>query len=167
MANKKQYKHTFNKTEQAAYNIQTGKGWQCPTCGSFIPAGDDICYACGEMPELNAMKLQNTSGRTHGYDFYSSSNSFPFSLFWLSSTFLMPVLYGLNIFLEYSISYLLFVPILYVLTRSVIELLQELEDVTNGEKMSWTALNRLWVFYFSIKAIIPIIKTIFIDFISL
>lgn len=164
MSNRKQYKHKFNKSEQAAYNIQTGRGWECPTCGSFIRAGEDYCYSCGETPEVDAMRMQYESGRAFGYNFHSEPADLLTPLFWISSMVTIPLIGFLNEFAEYDLSMFIVIPLLYVLTRSIIELLKIIEDLFSDSMYLsdvFTIINRTWVFYFSIKAMIPIVKILF------
>lgn len=100
MSKKRNYRHKFNAEEQAAYNIQNGKGWMCPTCGSFIPAGEDQCYACGEMPEVNGQTMQLNTPGYFGYDFFGHRTDLYLLplLFWFASFCIVPILGMVNEF---------------------------------------------------------------------
>lgn len=89
MGRKRYYDEPMDMSRRAMENraksyAGTIRGWQCPECYAYVRAGEDVCYVCGTMPELDYPS---------GADEDTTNLSLPASMGWFVFFFLAPIMY--------------------------------------------------------------------------
>lgn len=136
-----------NKQRQAKRNIQQVKGFTCPTCGSYVPRGYEVCYNCGDDPVVRPSSSYNYH-RSPDYDNFDQLDSFFF--FWF--TFIAPIFYML-IKVDDGFNALLVIPNFIILVATVVSILIKRTDLG-----CLSVPIRIWVLTFSVLTLISNIK---------
>lgn len=140
------------KKETAASNIRQVKGFECPTCESYVPRGYEVCYNCGDMPVTG-------SGSGYSSNYSDGSGDVHSSCFFFLFTFIAPILYMFSAILEDPrdnvLNIFIFIPNMIIVLSSAISL------VRNKIFIGCLATPvRLWVLTFGVLTLINTIKTI-------
>jgi len=147
MGRRRHYKPVDMRPEMMEHRakkyVNDYKGWQCPSCYAFVPAGEDTCFACG----YEAM-----------YDSAPSGDDDTLSVMgWFIFFFLAPLNYIMVSSGEFSLLEWIFVPPVVIMLISCIVGLRYIWTSNHGNlkwiiRLDWYSLFvRGWVLYYTVR----------------
>ena len=130
--------------DRAARYIRQEKGFECPTCHSYVPAGRDVCYNCGDMP---AIYSSSHDGACFGILLFIAS------LFFAPFNFFMTTLVNNDGY--YALHYIFLIPNLLMFLYCIITLVRR--SFYSG---CLSVITRLWIILCSGAALFNFISVI-------